>query len=213
MFIPVRRNVFRWGTPDPESDFIMFGHLIVGESGCILVDPPMVPDLLDYIGRLGKVEAVILTTHDHTRGAAHIAEQTGATLYLPDQTIDDVSPRAMDIHEQVSGYERYAEGNVLSFRAYRLKVDGDRRNGMPSMNEFALFTDRKELIVGDFAVGSEDGNLLVAPEWFPGSSRYPPYGTGRKLFKDLVRKTGATSLLASHGQDLFGNLGEQAEKL
>lgn len=38
-------------------------------------------------------------------------------------------------------------------------------------------------------------------------------GPLKNEFKDLVRRTGATSLLASHGYDVAGSLQEQANDL
>src|SRR3989442_12880244 len=69
MFSPVRRDVFRWGTPDPEGDWIMVGHLFVRDSEIILIDPPLIPGLIESITRIGKPKAIILTSQNHTRGS------------------------------------------------------------------------------------------------------------------------------------------------
>lgn len=213
MFTPIRKDLFRWGTPDPDYDWMMFGHVIVGEEGCVLVDPPHVPGLLDNVLRMGKLESVILTTLDHSRGSAYIVEKTGASLLIPDQTSDDVDPMAMRLLKQVKDHETYREGKVLGITAHRLKVDGDRSIGMPSMNEFALLTDHGELLVGDFVTASADGMVLPAPEWFPSDKQPQQYVDGRKKFSSLVETTGAVSLLTSHGDFILGNLQEQASKL
>ena len=76
MFTPVRKDVWRWGTPDPEGDWIMYGHLIVRDGKCVLIDPPLVPDLIESVDRIGKLEGVVLTTLDHTRGVKHICKET-----------------------------------------------------------------------------------------------------------------------------------------
>lgn len=67
MFTPARNEILRWGTPDPVGDWIMEGHLIDNDGKLIIIDPPLVPGLLESMKRIGKVEAVLLTTLDHTR--------------------------------------------------------------------------------------------------------------------------------------------------
>ncbi len=213
MFTPVRNELFRWGTPDPESDWMMYGHLAVGEEGCILFDPPLIPGLLETAKRLGEIKAVVLTTLDHTRGAAHIVRKTGADLYLPDQEPSDVNPVAFNIQKEVENFKTYSEGKIIGFSAFRLKVGGNRDIGMPSMNEFAILTSHKELIVGDFVSASPDGEVLVAPEWFPSDPPASAYREGREKFKRLVEETGAKTLLTSHGNYILGTLKEKAAKL
>ncbi len=213
MFTPIRKELFRWGTPDPESDWMMFGHVLLSHNGCIIFDPPLIPGLIDAISRLGKPKSVILTTLDHTRGAAYIVHKTGADLYLPDQDPSDVNPIAFNIKKEVKDFWTYSEGKILELDAFRLKVRENYDIGMPSMNEFAVLTDHKELIVGDFVSASTEGRILVAPEWFPSDKPLSPYPEGRKEFRMLAEKTGAKSLLTSHGNYVMGYLQEEVRKL
>lgn len=206
MLTPIRKELFSWGTPDPESDWMMFGHVLVQDSGCILFDPPLVPGLVEAFTRLGGVNSVVLTTLDHSRAAAYIVGKTGAQLYLPDQQPSDVNPMAFNLHKQITDFKTYSEGNLLGLKAFRLRVKENLDVGMPSMNEFALLTDNNELIVGDSVTGSTNGNVLVAPEWFPPDARQKPYDLARKEFKNLAIKTKADTLLASHGCSLLGDL-------
>lgn len=206
MLTPIRKELFSWGTPDPESDWMMFGHLLVQDSGCILFDPPLVPGLMEALTRLGGVNSVVLTTLEHSRAAAHIVRKTGALLYLPDQQPSDVNPMAFNIHKQITDYKTYSEGNLLGLRAFRLRVKENMEIGMPSMNEYAILTDKNELIVGDFVTGSTNGDVLVAPEWFPPVAHQKPYDLARKEFKNLAIRTKADTLLTSHGCSLIGNL-------
>ncbi len=212
MFTPVRRDLFRWETPDPESDWMMVGHFIARDSGCVLVDPPLVPGLLEAVKRIGKVEGVVLTTLDHSRGAAYIAKKTGARLYVPDQSPDDIDPRALRILKEIADHERYGSGKVLGLKVFRLSVPENRDIGMPSMNEFALLTDHKELITGDFVCGSPEGRILVAPEWFPTETPSSAYPLAQTEFRSLVRKAEAVSLLSSHGSDIIGTLQKELER-
>ncbi len=79
-------------------------------------------------------------------------------------------------------------------------------------------------MVGDNARGDNRGRVLIFPEWFklysPGSPYPAPEDISqgfrdslRKQFKDMVKATGATSLLASHEYDIVGGLQERAAEL
>lgn len=213
MLTPVRRDLLKWETPDPSSDWLMIGHILVRDSGCVLVDPPHIPGLLNSVSRLGKIEGVIVTTLDHSRGAALIVRKTGARLLLPDQSSDDVDPLALRIKEEITDYEEYNGGKVLGLEAFRLSVPGKNEIGMPSMNEFALLTEHKELFTGDLVIGSAEGKMQVAPEWFPSEVTSPAYELAHSKVKDLIHKTGAVSLLPSHGSDILNVLQKAAEFL
>lgn len=205
MFTPVRRNVLRWGTPDPEMDQMMYGHLVISDEKCVLIDPPYVPGLLKATSRLGKIEAVLLTTLDHTRGGNYICRKTNARLYIPDQmksmTID---PEVYIARTGIKNFEKYGTDPIFGLRPFRITIEGLSAESEPYMDEYAFLTDHRELIAGDTAIGTEDGRLLIAPEWFPIPD--DPHPPAHRSFRDVVKKSGAESLLASHGCNLYGNL-------
>lgn len=80
VFIPARPDVLRYGTPDPEGDWIMYGYVLESQGEITLIDPPVIPGLLADLERIGKVKTVILTTTGRTRGAKYIALKTGVEL-------------------------------------------------------------------------------------------------------------------------------------
>jgi glyoxylase-like metal-dependent hydrolase (beta-lactamase superfamily II) len=212
MFTPIRKGVFRWSTPDPADDWMMVGHLFVRETGVVFVDPPMVPGLLAAAGGLGKPEAVLLTEQNHTRASRFIAKRTGIPVYLPETSPEAVEPWETARVKQIADFEVYKAGNVLGFQAYKF---GD---------DYALLSDGKELLVGDNARGDDKGNVLIFPEWFHLYTPGPPYPAPddfpkefreslRKQFKEIVKTTGATSLLASHDYDIIGSLQAIASEL
>lgn len=212
MFTPVREGAYRWSTPDPADDWMMVGHLFVRESGVVFVDPPMVPGLLEAASRLGKLEAVLLTEQNHTRASRFIAKRANLPLYLPETIAEAVETWETARVKALGSYEIYKAGNVLGFQAYKL---GD---------DYALLSDRKELLVGDNARGDAKGNILIFPEWFKLYTPGPPYPNPedfpkewrdslRKQFKEIVNITKATSLLASHDYDIVGSLQERAAVL
>ncbi len=208
MFDIVRKNLFRWGTPDPETDEMMYGHLVVRDEGCVLIDPPFVPGLLENIGRLGKLEAILITTLDHIRGVKYISKKTKADFYIPDQAKSmTIDPDKYISWAGLTEYKKYdASEQIYGVRPFRITVEGRSSESEPYMDEYAFLTDKKELIAGDIAVGSEDGRLLIAPEWFP--TPHEPHIPAHRAFRDLVVRSGAETLLTSHGSCLFGNLKE-----
>lgn len=200
MLSPVRRDVFRWGTPDPEGDWVMFGHLFARDSEIILIDPPLVPGLIQAISRIGKLSAIILTSQNHARGSKFIREKTGATVYVPDQDPRAVEPQDALAVKEIGQFEKYSTGKLLGFEVFK------------DFYDFALLTDNKEIIIADNAQGSADGRLLVYPEYVQHDPPNPPNETVLREFKDLVKKTGAVSLLAGHGYNIYGNLQDLASK-
>ena len=64
----------------------------------------------------------------------------------------------------------------------------------------------KELIVGDIAIGTFDGKVIVAPEWFPYAPPNLPFPPAIKAFSEIVHESGAVSLLTSHGYNIYDKL-------
>lgn len=212
MFTPIRSGAFRWSTPDPADDWMLVGHLFVRDTGVVFVDPPMVPGLLEAARRMGKLEAVVLTEQNHTRGARFIAKRTGIPVYVPETRPEAVEPWETARVKQIGDFQVYEAGDILGFQAYKF---GD---------DYALLSDKKELLVGDNARGDGKGKVLIFPEWFDMYTPGPPYpslkdvpktfvDSLRKQFKEIVKTTGATSLLAGHDNDIIGTLQARADEL
>jgi hypothetical protein len=207
MLTSIREGAFRWSTPDPADDWMMVGHLFVREGGVVFVDPPLVPGLVEAAEKLGKPEAVLMTTQNHTRGSNHISKRTGIKVYLPEQIPESVDAAEAVKIKQLGNFEFYKTGSVLGFQAYKF------------IEDYALLSDEKELLVGDNAAGDRDGKVLLWPYWYLSG---PPYSDPssqafkdrlKGTFKEIVKNTGATSLLSSHGHDVYGTLQAQADSL
>jgi len=188
---------------------MMVGHLFVRDSGIVFVDPPLVPGFIDAANKLGKPEAVILTTQNHTRATNYITKKTGIRAYLPEQDPGVVDEREVPKVKLIGDFEIYKPGSVLGFQAYMHGYD------------YVLLSDSKELLSGDNAVGDSNGKVALWPNWYSPAPCYPRPDEVpmefrdrlRKEFKDLVKTTGATTLLASHGHDIVGNLQARANEL
>ena len=68
MFGPVTKNIFRWGTIDPESGIMMHAHLIIDDEKCVLIDPVAMPGIVQMIKILADLVALIITNYQHLRG-------------------------------------------------------------------------------------------------------------------------------------------------
>lgn len=210
MLTRIREGAFGWSTPDPADDWMMQGHLFVRETGVFFVDPPLVPGLLDAARKLGKPEAVLLTTQNHTRAAAFMRKRAGIPAYLPEQDPSTLDPREAVKVKDIGEFQIYKAGDVLGFKAIKFGT------------EHFLLTAEKELLCGDMATGDNDGNVVLWPDWYTHGPPYEVYSAElrdsdrneiKEGFKALVKRTGATSLLASHGHDIYGILQEAADRL
>ncbi len=159
MLTRMNDNIFRWWTPDPEEENLMAGHLVTTSDGFVLIDPPVVPGLGDFLERFGRAHAIILTTHDHTRGSRYLSDRFGAPILVPEQADE----------------ARLAQGRVVAAGAYR---DGQTLPGgitarrVPVWVDQSLYLDEMLLIrgdaalLGDVASGRLDGSIECCPEQF-----------------------------------------------
>src|SRR5215467_10401951 len=132
---PIRAGAFRWSTPDPADDWMMVGHLFVRSTGIVFIDPPLIPGLIDAATQLGRLEAVLLTTQNHTRAAAFMLKRAGIPAYLPEQYSDSVDPREAAKVKDLGVFQTYKAGQVLGLQAYKFG------------SEYALLTEEKELLL------------------------------------------------------------------
>ncbi len=90
MFEPVTKNIYRWGTIDPESGLMMYSHLLINNDQSIMIDPVALPGLIEMIKILAEPVAVIMTNYPHMRGDPFLSRQLKAPLFIPDiETIDE----------------------------------------------------------------------------------------------------------------------------
>lgn len=152
----------QWTTPDPEEELIMVGHVIKGDEGLVLVDPPVVPGLPRMIESVGAVRAIILTTHDHTRGSRYLSDLWDVPIYAP---VHADRSRLQVGH--VAEPEWYEDATMLPGSLVARRVAVTLAGNRPYMDEMLL--QRKDVIfIGDLAAGNPDGTLAACPEQFPG---------------------------------------------
>lgn len=79
----IENDIGMWTTPDPEEEILMVGHIIRSEETYVLIDPPVIPGLPQYLSTIGRIETIILTTHDHTRGSRYLSDAFACPVYAP----------------------------------------------------------------------------------------------------------------------------------
>lgn len=207
MFFPVIHHVWRWDTPDPEAPWMMVGHLIMGRGGIVAVDPPVLPGLEEGLRRLGGLQAVVLTTHDHTRGAAYLQKIFQCPFYVPVQA-DAASLVAARLADAVP----YGAGELQNFglRAIRCRVviAGSSAEDKPYLDEMLLTFGDDAIISGDLALGGPTGRLQLCPEGFTDRASPDKVKAVWQALNALIPAT-VTTLLAGHGQDIVGRFTEQ----
>lgn len=162
----ITNDIGRWITPDPEEELMMVGHVIKGDDGLVLVDPPVIPGLPRMLSSFGVVRAIILTTHDHTRGSRYLGDLFGCSIYAPAHA--ERSRLQVGRVDQPAWYEdAMALPGGLVARRMVVTLAG----GRPYMDEMVL-QGKGVLFIGDLVAGTPDGSLAVCPEQFPGAGEW-----------------------------------------
>ncbi|PSR33101.1 MAG: hypothetical protein C7B46_11475 [Sulfobacillus benefaciens] len=210
MFSPVQPKVWRWETPDPEDHWVMIGHLLQEGDHVVLVDPPMVPKLTEALMVLGGVSAIILTTHDHTRGARYVSEMFSCPVYVPVQANAERIDQA-----GIKNTLLYDETTLLpaGLKAYRCQVEPPmwQDASHPYLDEMMLVTLTGAVACGDIVMGSADGRLWGCPEGFNNPADLQKVFASLNTFKRILPPS-VDTLLSAHGIDIVGDLQSQLQQ-
>ena len=202
LLTPSLPALFRWATPDPEDDWMMVGHLLVTDAGVILVDPPLVPGLVEAVETLGGARGIVITTHDHSRGAAWLSRRFKLPVHVPAQA--DIA------HLDRVGVSRrtpYTDGDRLfdCMDAIRVRVVLPMWEDQTYVDEMILRFPGDAVATGDIVMGSTTGDLLGCPAGLVPNPDPTKVATSLEAFRKAL-PSGTATLLASHGVDLIRNL-------
>lgn len=203
MFHPISRSVYRWQTPDPADDWMMVGHLVMHEAGLVLIDPPLVPGLVESVMRLGEPVAVLLTTIDHARAARYLGSEHGLKVHIPVQVeTTNLNPAKTLEHEGIGDFQTYDEDTALpgGMKAIRARVFTGMEK--PRYDEMVLLTESGELLTGDLACGNRDGEFLVGPEMFNPDPGTIEVDACFQIMAAIIGQSKANTLLSSHWHDI-----------
>ena len=202
MFKPIERDVYSWEVPDAEFGEMMNGHLYIQDDGFVLIDPPLMPGLLQGLGVFGKCDGVILLSGSHKRGSVMASNALGTILYVPEFAAGQI---------QGKNVKSYKDGEKLAgdFKAIELEtkigVFGDH-----PIHEMALLDSKNRIFICDACYGQPGGSLSIAPEGIiPGNTRQQALASLKAIVK--VLPTGVNTAFFGHGTDIKGEFSKQVE--
>lgn len=205
MFVPITKEIFRWNVTDPEYGEQMVGHLLVKNDSVVLIDPPAVEHLAEYVKVLGNPEAVILTTYHHKRGCIMMSGVLDVPLYIPDITKDGGEFSEESIKTMgLSGGRKYDENTILPLGIKAVHIEAKKLSGETAIDEMALRFG-SFLIVGDSAWGNR-GKLNIFPTGI--MDDIERVKAIEKSLKEVVTETNSSGLLSGHGEDIRTGLSE-----
>lgn len=205
MFIPSEKDVYSWKVPDAEFGELMQGHVYLLDNGYVIVDPPLMPNLLDRLQIFGKCLGVIVLGPSHKRGSGLASSILQAPLYVPDFASSSFDP-------QPANLEVYKEGDTLlgNLKAVELQTEigifGEHK-----VHEMALIAGNHRAFIGDVCHGYNNGKLALAPEdIFPGYTEEQ----AKASLKAILEKIPASikSGFFGHGDDLVNSFGKELER-
>ncbi len=197
MLIPVSRNIFRWRSNDPELGIDQYGTMLLKGDSIVIIDPPMVPGLVEAIKTLEKPECVIMTSPAHSRGSNILARRLGIELYIPEITENDEKEREIkSLH--LDWAKRYNEHTKLPIGIKPHHMRPMTENGDIVVDEMELEFENF-LILGDSAWGV-NGKINYFPANIMPDEGRTKETVNRKALEALIKKTAAKSLISGHGE-------------
>jgi uncharacterized cupin superfamily protein len=174
----------RW-QPDRSMNFNSFYVMTKDGSENVLVDPLALDDEdAQKIESLGGVKWIVLTTRDHEREAAALAQRFSAKIAAPELDVPEIKAKVDRLlHEG----DRIGRMTVVQLE------------GMKSPGEFALWVeDSATVIVGDALWGDPPGSLRTVPD--------AKLGDPQKAILSLRRLWGLEpkNILVGDGYCIFG---------
>lgn len=205
MFVPSERDVYSWKVPDAEFGELMQGHLYLMQDEYLLIDPPLMPDLLEKLQVFGKCAGVVMLGPSHKRGVGLASAILQAPLNVPEFASDIFSPEPANL-------KTYKEGDVLpgGLKAVELQTDMGIF-GEHKVHEMALLDGKGRVFIGDICHGYNGGELALAPEdIFPGYTDDQVKSSLRAIVEKIPGNI--KSGFFGHGDDIIGSFGSEIER-
>lgn len=207
MFRPEFKDVFSWEVPDAEFGELMQGHMLVNGDSYVLIDPPLMPELLEKTRISGTCSGVIVLGASHKRGGFMASRLLDTRLYFPKyaaEALGDVA--STDIARLYSDGDSLPEG----LKAVEIKTEIGIFGEHP-VHEMVLLDEKGRAFIGDVCHGTPDGRLELAPEGiFPGYTQDQVKASLKALLSAVPLDSGAGFF--GHGRDLLQNFGALISK-
>jgi glyoxylase-like metal-dependent hydrolase (beta-lactamase superfamily II) len=146
-----RPEFFAWSQFDESRNLDFHSVLWKAPSGNVAIDPlPLRLHDEAHLGELGGVDWILITNSDHVRGAAALANRTGARL---------AGPRAERAQFPFECQVWLGDGDAPIEGIEIIELGGSKTPG-----ELALIIEEETLVVGDLVRGHVAGKLNLLPE-------------------------------------------------
>lgn len=147
----ILEGIWTWSVFSDAKQLDFNGYYLRPAGQAVLIDPPpLAPDDLDAVTRLGAPARIVLTNKDHRRAAPDAHQRFGAAIaiHIADKPLVDC---AVD--------ETFRDGEILAGVLRVVHVPDAKSPG-----ECALYwPQRKILFVGDALIGAPVGCLSLLP--------------------------------------------------
>jgi metallo-beta-lactamase superfamily protein len=181
-----------WFSEEKKLDFNGL-LLIVGEHRVIVDPPPMAPDDVEQVKRLGQVDYIVITNRDHAREAATYRSEFRCQLWFPDADAPQM---------EMKPDKTYKDGELLPGGIWAVHLRDQKSPG-----ESALFIQqgRGTMVVGDALLGKPAGSVsMLAAE------KYADPHKAREGLRRLL-KYNFDALLVGDGASILGNAKQAVE--
>lgn len=185
-------GIWTWSRWQPDRSLFFNSFFIKGREN-VIVDPlPLEERDFETIRNEGGAAWIVLTTRDHERDAAAIAEKLGAKIAAPALDVPEIKVK---VDRQLGDGDRIGRVRVVQLQ------------GMKSPGEFGLFLeDCATVIVGDALWGDPPGALRMVADEKLGNPQIAALSL-RRLWA-LEPK----NILVGDGHSIYGNATEAIGK-
>ena len=208
MLKQVLPGMWQWSWFSEEKNLDFNGLvLMTGEHRIIVDPPPMSPEDIAQVKRLGQVDYIVLTNRDHVRESATYRSEFRCQLWVPDADASqmDVKPdKAYKDGELLPGgiwavhlRDQKSPGETALFIQQAWEIDASRGGGGRVL--------RGTMIVGDALLGKPAGSVsMLAAE------KYADPHKAREGLRRLV-KYNFDVLLVGDGASIIGGAKQAVE--
>ena len=203
MLKPVMKDVFSIASNDAELGVELVGYIIVKEGHIVAIDPPMLPGLPQALSVLGKVDAVIITSFAHLRGAPFLARLTGSKLFIPlVQDTPRLDRKDFIRFHHLENAENYDENTSLPLGLKATYVRGENVEGNVWFNE--MFLSMGKTVFGGDAARGEREKLIIFPQGIFPDAEGKIVNANRKVLSGVLSRLKPENYMGGHGEPVIG---------
>jgi len=148
----ILEDLFTWSVFNEEKKLNFNGWYLKTASSFHLIDPPpLAPEDIQFVEKMGTPKRIFLTNKHHTRASLDHRQRWGARI-----SVNEKDQPIMEIMvDDTFSDNALLEGELRALRIPYAKTPG----------ECALFWEKnKTLIVGDAVIGKPEGFLSMLPD-------------------------------------------------